>query len=282
MSQGFAVIVGAPASPSNLPPLPLVVVEASIERAKSFRDEVAAHDPAAAVQVCSEVLASAAGEQLTWNLYNDPRLDGCFDLEHWRASYPNARLIAAEKRESRTLAQVLDAWAGRAGQEAIQLQEADGVLLLRQGDPLAVLAGSGPWLVRFAEIVLQLPQSESHWAEALNHWLEPRGFSRREGALPLCWERDPQRLLQLESERLSERCMELEEQLSAQAVQLLLAQDATRQLQEAHQGLVEERESLRSANAELAHATQALQQELATTSAEIEAILDLVAAEAEG
>lgn len=215
----WQVRIGGTAEPAFLPAAaerqpPCLLIEADQDVAQTLK---AALGDQGQTSVCAEVLTASAGQTVTWHRYSDQRFNGPLGPEHWQAAYPNLRYLNSEARDGRTLQQVLEAWVSRLRLPVPGLQ-----LILGQGDPLAVLQGLGRWLAAVQRVDLEMPWAASLMRERLDPWLNSQGF-RAAATNPHLWERDQLATLQLAVLQREHRIAELEEQLSSQAVKLLLA-----------------------------------------------------------
>jgi hypothetical protein len=179
----ITVWVGVPGLARGLPSSgSLLVVEAEPQRAGELR-QVLRDRPEALV--CEEVLAAENEATVRWHRFNDTRLNGPSDLTIWQQRFPNLRQIDEEQRCGRRLGDLLDNWALRERDQAL----ASLHLVLRQGDPLAALAGLGPWISHLQTVQLMLPWPEEtmQLAEA---WLAEQNFGQDPQTAAL-WYRDP-------------------------------------------------------------------------------------------
>ncbi len=131
------------------------------------------------------VLTEEAGQAVTWYRYNDSRLDGVVPPAQWQSLFPNAQELERQALPGERLDGLLDRWAG--GRE--QRSNCPLVLILRQGDPLAALAGLGGWENTLQQVELVGPYAEQLWGSAVASWLVARGFEKVPDQ-PLVWERD--------------------------------------------------------------------------------------------
>jgi hypothetical protein len=179
----ITVWVGVPGLARGLPSSgSLLVVEAEPQRARELR-QVLRDRPEALV--CEEVLAAENEATVHWHRFNDTRLNGPSDLTIWQQRFPNLRQIDEEQRCGRRLGDLLDNWVPREGEQAL----APLHLVLRQGDPLAALAGLGPWISHLQTVQMMLPWPEEtmQLAEA---WLAEQNFGQDPQTAAM-WNRDP-------------------------------------------------------------------------------------------
>ena len=179
----ITVWVGVPGLARGLPSSgSLLVVEAEPQRARELR-QVLRDRPEALV--CEEVLAAENEATVRWHRFNDTRLNGPSDLTFWQQRFPNLRQIDEEQRCGRRLGDLLDNWVPREGEQAL----APLHLVLRQGDPLAALAGLGPWIRHLQTVQMMLPWPE----ETMQHaetWLAEQNFGQ-DPQTSAMWIRDP-------------------------------------------------------------------------------------------
>lgn len=195
---------------------PALVVEGDAEAARVLKAEIGERSQ---VGLCSEVLTPTPGQSVTWHVYSDSRFNGPLGAEAWQAHHPNLELLARESRTGRSLGQILEAWTSQ-----LSLAHPAFRLLLGQGDPVAAIQGLDNWITAVEEIELCMPWATKERSGALDHLLDEQGFSRATGSRTR-WLSDPRKTLERQQQIWQRRIAELEEQLSAQAVELLLAQD---------------------------------------------------------
>lgn len=195
---------------------PALVVEGDAEAARVLKAEIGERSQ---VGLCSEVLTPTPGQSVTWHVYSDSRFNGPLGAEAWQAHHPNLELLARESRTGRSLGQILEAWTSQ-----LSLAHPAFRLLLGQGDPVAAIQGLDNWITAVEEIELCMPWATKERSGALDHLLDEQGFSRTTGSRTR-WLSDPRKTLERQQQIWQRRIAELEEQLSAQAVELLLAQD---------------------------------------------------------
>jgi len=180
--ETITVWVGVPGLVRELPSSgSLLVVEAEPERAREL-SHVLRKRPEALV--CEEVLAAENKATVRWHRFNDARLNGPSDLTIWQERFPNLRQIDEEQRCGRRLGDLLDNWVPHEGEEALaQLH-----LVLRQGDPLAALAGLGPWIgqLQTVQMMLPWPKETMQLAET---WLAQQNFCQ-DPQTEAMWNRD--------------------------------------------------------------------------------------------
>jgi len=218
--EEITILVGAPSLGKGLPSSGrLLVVEADSERAQQLRRALQERPEAL---VCEEVLAIENEAIVPWHRFNDARLNGHRDLTLLQQRFPNLRGIDEEQRCGRCLADLLDHWVPRGREQA----ETQLHLVLRQGDPLAALAGLGPWLIQLQTVQLMLPWPEEA-LQLVTTWLGERNF----GQVPhteAMWERDPiatKDWLLLEKEKEKQSLLAANQQLNIHREELQAERD---------------------------------------------------------
>lgn len=204
----FSVVIGAPALASQLPEVCGLLVEADAKRLQGLQQDCLAAGRSGVV--CEPAVLGAGGaEPIQWHRYSDGRLDGPTPPEQWQAFFANVQHLGSEERATVTLADLLSC----QGRDALPGELS---LSIRQGDPLAILKGTGAWLGQVERVELTAPKAEELWGEATGRWLLEQGFEPAQDQ-PLHWTRHPLmgRMLELRSERdgLKQRVGELESQL---------------------------------------------------------------------
>jgi len=193
----LCVLIGASRLPSTNPTHSdaTLILEAEADRAEALQQDLARGGGSDGdVVIVQAVLVANPGDDSPWFRYNDSRLNGPVNPERWQPLYPNAQLLQHDTCRGQTLAQLLEAWPAAAGGGGISLT-------ISQGDPLAALAGAGPWLARLQRIELQGPRAATLWHEPVDTLLREQGF-RAVPDQPLCWIPDPlaTRLIQQQSQ----------------------------------------------------------------------------------
>jgi hypothetical protein len=158
-----------------------MVVEAEPERAKELRHLLQERTEAL---VCEEVLSADNGAIVTWNRFNDPRFSGPNSLTLLQERFPNLQQIDEKLRRGRSLGDLLDNWVPCQSEQAMSQLH----LIVRQGDPLAALAGLGPWLSQLETVQLILPWPEENMRLA-ETWLSEQSF-RQDPDIPTMWKLD--------------------------------------------------------------------------------------------
>jgi uncharacterized coiled-coil DUF342 family protein len=194
MTVGFAVIVGAPLTGAGLVSGGLgsfdelvLVIEADPSKAQLVRRALANSSSQAQV---NEASLSGNKQNGPWFEYNDSRLNGPVDPTIWSRVYPNSRLLCSREQAYQTLQMSLDQWAAHwTSNERLQAIQLGGKLVIRQGDPLAILSGTGEWIDTFSEVVVDIPSADLIWGEAIDNVLREQDFSRQTAGIT-CWQRD--------------------------------------------------------------------------------------------
>lgn len=181
--EKITVWVGVPGVATELPSSgSLLVVEAEPERARELRPVLRARPEAL---VCEEVLAAENKATVRWHRFNDARFNGPSDLTIWQERFPNLRQIDEEQRCGRRLEDLLDNWVTHEGKQAL----ASLHLVLRQGDPLAALAGLGPWIRQLQTVQMMLPWP-TETMQLAESWFAQQNFGQ-DPQTEAIWSRDP-------------------------------------------------------------------------------------------
>lgn len=181
--QEITVWVGGPILVSDLPSTGrLLVIEGEPERAKELKQKLAEQPN---TQVYEEVLTAENGVKVQWHRFNDARLNGPCDLRTWQQHFPNLRQTHQEQRCGRRLGELLD---NRALHETGQVIAALHINL-RQGDPLAALAGLGSWINQLETVQLMLPWPKETM-DVFEAYLTKLNF-RQDLESATLWKRDP-------------------------------------------------------------------------------------------
>ena len=257
----LTVVVGAPSMVAALPAGQVVVVEADIELARALKRELQELGALDRVLIAAEVLTADYNQPVLWFRFNDSRLNGPWPLDHWQGEYPNLVVQQVEERIGRSLAEVLDVWEKQMPVELGDQQLLMITLVLSQGDALATLAGCGKWLRHVNSVQFNHPASCFSTQKTMGSWLSQRGFCPPHGK-SLCWQRDPLYTLRFELEESREKIMQMEEQLSYQAVHILLAKNNSQEVTAERDNLNIEKEILLTEKQELAEQVGALSQQL--------------------
>ena len=244
-----------------LPAGQVVVVEADIELARALKRELQELGALDRVLIAAEVLTADYNQPVLWFRFNDSRLNGPWPLDHWQGEYPNLVVQQVEERTGRSLAEVLDVWEKQMPVELGDQQLLMITLVLSQGDVLATLAGCGKWLRHVNSVQFNHPASCFSTQKTMGSWLSQRGFCPPHGK-SLCWQRDPLYTLRFELEESREKIMQMEEQLSYQAVHILLAKNNSQEVTAERDNLNIEKEILLTGKQELAEQVGALSQQL--------------------
>ena len=222
----LSVLVGAPTVVSEIPEgIGCFILDAEQESLQILQAQLK-HRANDSWLIWRSVVLTADGQPIRWNRFNDRRLDGPWDEAWQRRSFPNARCRSTETLPSRRLDSLLDEFQAQTG----SLEGESLSLVLRQGDPLAVLKGSGRWLRRFERVEYRLPnrgEMSEDWQD-FNGWLTARCFVPDPDA-PQCWRRDRNRTLESDLADALHQRVDLEQSLSDATVRLLLAKELEEQ-----------------------------------------------------
>ena len=233
MKLGFAVCIGAPQTTTDLPRfVPVLAIDADLGALRKLKGRLTDRGGDKNLSLLDEVVSESSGRLISWNYYNDPRLNGPYNEEFWKQYFPNAVRVRQEKRISRTLMELLDSFQ----QELSCLALEHGRLVLQKGAPLDTLMGTGDWLRHFDSIVLRVPAGRGEWQQPLDEWLKPNGFLKEPGK-ELSWKRDQLLTLKMDVHDSERACLSLESYLSASAVRLLIANDSMASLQSENKDL---------------------------------------------
>jgi len=162
--------------------------------------------PPSGVEI-SSVLPAAESADIPWYTYNDGRLDGLTDPDTLRHAFPNLVLHDQQFRAGTPLQQLLLDWWQRSGDPG-----GTGVLL-HWGDGFeAVLWGAGALIDRFERLqhhglshdVIPVAGGSGAATAPLAQWLASCCFTPLPATSGVVsgWQRDRQRLLQRQCERL--------------------------------------------------------------------------------
>jgi hypothetical protein len=178
----LTVWVGGPTLVGGFPSAGrILVVEGESDKAQELRQKLAEQPD---TQVYEEVLAAENGVVVRWHRFNDSRLNGPNDLRTWQQYFPNLRQTNEEQRCGRRLGELLDNWTSQEMGQAIKALH----LKLRQGDPLAALAGLGSWLNQLETVQLMLPWPKETMGE-VETFLTEQNF-RQDLQTAALWKRD--------------------------------------------------------------------------------------------
>lgn len=264
----LSVLVGAPALAAEIPEgPPCFILDADPESLRSLQSQLR-HRSSQSLHIWRTAVLTADAQPVVWHRFNDCRLDGPWDEAHQRRRFPNASCRSKETLATTRLDTLLDDWELLTGvAETVSFS-----IVMRQGDPLGILRGSGRWLRRFEQVDCLVPFGEDlSDREELNNWLRERCFDP-DPDLPFRWLRDRGRTMELRLVQALHARAALEERLSESAVRLLLAKELedkqiqqqrnlTLQLQElnrCHASLQEELNHLRLENDNLRCQLEAL------------------------
>ena len=177
-SQCMSVLVGCPASPTQLPDGPCLIVDAeSIDQkdliAQKFYCAHYPEPPVDNVVLLNQTVISEFDHQIIdWNIFSDSRFNGPSTLSELSEQYPNLRLIESRKIEGITLSTVL------THQKIISDPLSTFELILYEGDPLVALQSLKEWLARCTRISLRGLVTSSKSREAAEAFLGASGFCK--------------------------------------------------------------------------------------------------------
>ena len=174
----LSVLVGCPASPTQLPEGPCLIINAeSIDRKELIAQEsFCAHYrelSADDVVLLNQTVISELDHQIVeWHSFSDRRFNGPSQLSEFSEQYPNLRLVESRKIEGITLSTVL------VDQKSLSDPLSTFELILREGDPLVVLQSAKEWLARCTRISLRGLVTSSKSREAAEAFLGASGFCK--------------------------------------------------------------------------------------------------------
>ena len=177
-SQCMSVLVGCPASSTQLPDGPCLIVDAeSIDQkdliAQKFYCADYPEPPVDNVVLLNQTVISEFDHQIIdWNIFSDSRFNGPSTLSELSEQYPNLRLIESRKIEGITLSTVL------THQKIISDPLSTFELILYEGDPLVALQSLKEWLARCTRISLRGLVTSSKSREAAEAFLGASGFCK--------------------------------------------------------------------------------------------------------
>ena len=171
----LSVLVGCPASPTQLPEGPCLIIDAeSIDKKELIAQEsfyahyrkLSADD----VVLLNQTVISEFDHQIVeWHNFSDRRFNGPSQLLEFSEQYPNLRLIESRKIEGITLSTVL------VDQKILSDPLSTFELILREGDPLVALQSAKEWLARCTRISLRGLVTSSKSREAAEAFLGASG-----------------------------------------------------------------------------------------------------------
>ena len=174
----LSVLVGCPASPTQLPEGPCLIIDAeSIDKKELIAQEsfyahyreLSADD----VVLLNQTVISEFDHQIVeWHSFSDRRFNGPSQLSEFSEQYPNLRLVESRKIEGITLSTVL------VDQKSLSDPLSTFELILREGDPLVVLQSAKEWLARCTRISLRGLVTSSKSREAAEAFLGASGFCK--------------------------------------------------------------------------------------------------------
>ena len=270
-SKSFHVLIGAPAFLDHLPLGPCLVIDADQNRLDQLKREYEQREHPYPCSTRCAVLTAEPHTSLQWFTYTDRRFDGVLRPETWSGYVNNLSCLLEETLAGCTLESLLE-------EANLPLEEHhNGCIAIRQGDPLAVVAGAGGWRDRIQTVELLSPDAERHWDSVMTMELEPYGFRHLSGQSH--WQRPDKKMLLFQLERLQQQRADLvaerDEQLSGRQE---LAERLEQQ-QKDMETLVQERDEQLSGRQELAGRLEQLQQDLEQQRIELNASRELVLCE---
>ena len=174
----LSVLVGCPASPTQLPEGPCLIIDAeSIDKKELIAQEsFCAHYrelSADSLELLNQTVISEFDHQIVeWHNFSDRRFNGPSQLSEFSEQYPNLRLIESRKIEGITLSNVL------VDQKILSDPLSTFELILREGDPLVALQSAKEWLARCTRISLRGLVTSSKSREAAEAFLGASGFCK--------------------------------------------------------------------------------------------------------
>ena len=174
----LSVLVGCPASPTQLPEGPCLIIDAeSIDKKELIAQEsFCAHYrelSADSLELLNQTVISEFDHQIVeWHNFSDRRFNGPSQLSEFSEQYPNLRLIESRKIEGITLSTVL------VDQKILSDPLSTFELILREGDPLVALQSAKEWLARCTRISLRGLVTSSKSREAAEAFLGASGFCK--------------------------------------------------------------------------------------------------------
>ena len=177
-TQCLSVLVGCPASPTQLPEGPCLIIDAeSIDKKELIAQEsFCAHYrelSADSLELLNQTVISEFDHQIVeWHNFSDRRFNGPSQLSEFSEQYPNLRLIESRKIEGITLSTVL------VDQNVLSDPLSTFELILREGDPLVALQSAKEWLARCTRISLRGLVTSSKSREAAEAFLGASGFCK--------------------------------------------------------------------------------------------------------
>ena len=174
----LSVLVGCPASPTQLPEGPCLIIDAeSIDKKELIAQEsFCAHYrelSADSLELLNQTVISEFDHQIVeWHNFSDRRFNGPSQLSEFSEQYPNLRLIESRKIEGITLSTVL------VDQNVLSDPLSTFELILREGDPLVALQSAKEWLARCTRISLRGLVTSSKSREAAEAFLGASGFCK--------------------------------------------------------------------------------------------------------
>ena len=255
-SKSFHVLIGAPAFLDHLPHGPCLVIDADQSRLDQLKREYEQREHPYPCSTRCAVLTAEPHTSLQWFTYTDRRFDGVLKPEAWTGYVNNLSCLLEETLAGSTLESLLE-------EANLPLEEHhSGCIAIRQGDPLAVVAGAGGWRDLIQSVELFSPDAERHWDSVMTMQLEPYGFRHLSGQSH--WQRPDKKMLLFQLERLQQQRADLvaerDEQLSGRQE---LAERLEQQ-QKDMETLIQERDEQLSGRQELAGRLEQQQKDMET------------------
>ena len=169
-SQCMSVLVGCPASSTQLPDGPCLIVDAESIDQKFNCTHYPEWSVDNVVLLNRTVISEFDHQIIDWNIFSDKRFNGPSQLSEFSEQYPNLRLIESRKVEGITLSTVLK------DQKILSDPFSTFELILREGDPLVALQSLKEWLARCTRISLRGLVTSSKSREAAEAFLGASGF----------------------------------------------------------------------------------------------------------
>ena len=172
----LSVLVGCPASPTQLPQGPCLIIDAeSIDKKELIaRESFCTNYPelsAGDIVLVNKTVISEYDHQIVeWHNFSDKRFNGPSQLLEFSDQYPNLRLIESRQIEGITLSTIL------TDQKILSDPRSTFELILREGDPLVALRGAKEWLARCTRVSLRGLVTSSKSRVAAEGFLEASGF----------------------------------------------------------------------------------------------------------
>ena len=257
--MGFQVWLGAPLGTHELSPdVPILVLEAEPARLEAFDHALVDRWHWKYLECRCEVSGARDGKHIIWYKYNDSRFNGPWSHSELDGSFVNLSCVEQEERQLATLAKILPDWIA-----SIELPHpTNGLLRIRQADPLEALKGTGGWIYHFENIVLDASVIPAAIKFRLQTWLTSNAFvmvANQSEDGQQSWCRDPEKTLLLqhryhdqleeyasEDIRLKDKIASLDRDLRKAEMALVESTIRNGLLEDNYNKLIEESNSLRS------------------------------------